>query len=200
VAAYRNQVVADTAKELLDLKKIVPGITLDLRYATRNNFTKTILYKTAPTTYMRTQPARTLARIQAQLRLKNYGIKVFDAYRPHAATRLMWELVKDERYVASPVKGSNHNRGLAIDMTLVDLKTGKELDMGTGFDNFTDTAHHSFTGLSAQVLENRRYLKSIMEANGFKAFDTEWWHYSWPNDRNYEILDLDFRVLRKVIR
>jgi D-alanyl-D-alanine dipeptidase len=120
---------------------------------------------------------------------------VFDAYRPWSATRKMWELVQDERYVANPAKGSNHNRGLAIDLTLIRLSTGEELDMGTGFDNFTDTAHHTFTNLPQPVIKNRILLKGIMEKKGFASFESEWWHYTWTNNRNYEVLDIDFKKL-----
>src|SRR6476620_9652476 len=110
----------------------------------------------------------------------------------------MWELVHDERYVANPSKGSGHNRGLSIDLTLVDLKTGKEIEMGTGFDNFTDSASHSFINLPEEILQNRKLLKETMEKYGFKPLQTEWWHYSWPNDRNYEVFDMDFKTLRKI--
>jgi len=109
----------------------------------------------------------------------------------------MWDLIGDERYVANPSKGSGHNRGLAIDLTLINLSNDNELDMGTGFDNFTDTAHHVFRNLPSTVLQNRTLLKETMEKYGFRSFETEWWHYSWPNDRNYEVLDLDFKKLEK---
>ena len=107
------------------------------------------------------------------------------------------DLAQYERYVANPSKGSGHNRGLSIDLTLVDLKTGKEMEMGTGFDNFTDSAHHTFQKFPDTILENRKLLRKTMEASGFKALDTEWWHYSWPNDRNYEVMDIDFEELEK---
>jgi D-alanyl-D-alanine dipeptidase len=107
----------------------------------------------------------------------------------------MWDLIHDERYVADPSKGSGHNRGLAVDLTIIDLKDGSELNMGTSFDNFTDTAHHTFKNLPADILQNRMLLRETMEKYGFKALETEWWHYSWPNDRNYEVLDIDFKKL-----
>ena len=107
----------------------------------------------------------------------------------------MWELIGDERYVANPAKGSGHNRGLAVDLTLI--KDGKEVNMGTGFDHFTDTAHHSFKALPADVIKHRQLLRSTMEKHGFRALETEWWHYSWPNEKNYQVLDLSFRKLRK---
>ena len=116
---------------------------------------------------------------------------------PYKITEKIWARVGDERFAADPKKGSNHNRGIAVDLTLIDLKTSKELDMGTGFDNFTDTAHQDFKALSPQVLQNRKLLRETMEKFGFRILETEWWHYNWPNDRNYEVLDIDFKKLRK---
>jgi D-alanyl-D-alanine dipeptidase len=145
-------------------------------------------------------PALALLQVQNQLALKGYGLKVFDAYRPYAATKLMWNLIHDDRYVANPKNGSNHNRGLAIDLTIINVKTWQELNMGTGFDNFTDTAHHSFANLSIPILNNRILLKTTMESFGFIAFDTEWWHYTWPNNQHYEVLDLSFCTLKKLTK
>ena len=146
---------------------------------------------------MRAGAANALKKVQEELNRSGMGLKIFDAYRPYAVTVKFWELVKDERYVANPAKGSGHNRGIAADLTIIDLKTGKELDMGTGFDNFTDTAHHAFTQLPGSVLKNRTLLRSLMEKNGFKAFDTEWWHYFFGEPEKYEILDLDFKTLMR---
>ncbi|MEO8404300.1 MAG: M15 family metallopeptidase, partial [Chitinophagaceae bacterium] len=106
------------------------------------------------------------------------------------------ELVKDERYVANPAKGSGHNRGIAVDLTIIDLKTGKELDMGTGFDNFTDSAHQSFQLLPEKVLANRKLLRSVMEKYGFKVLETEWWHYYLADGAKFEVLDISFRNLK----
>jgi zinc D-Ala-D-Ala dipeptidase len=197
---YRLSVILNDKKELVDVKKLLPTIVLDLRYSTENNFTNTILYKKVFSTYMRKPAANALLQIQNSLQQKGLGIKIFDAYRPYTATKLMWDLIHDDRYVANPKNGSNHNRGLAIDLTIVNLKTLQELDMGTGFDNFTDTAHHTFINLPKTVLDNRRFLKNTMEQFGFKSFDTEWWHYSWPNDMDYEVLDLNFSILKKIIK
>ena len=99
--------------------------------------------------------------------------------------------------MANPSKGSGHNRGIAVDLTIIDNKTTKELDMGTGFDNFTDTAHADFDKLSPQILQNRRLLRSLMEKNGFKILDTEWWHFYLPESSKFEILDFEFRKFRK---
>lgn len=199
IKAYKQSVKADALKQMTDLKKNIPGIVLDLRYATKNNFTGHILYPWANTTFMRIEAANALQQIQQTLNRKGYGIKVFDAYRPWSATKEMWELVKDERYVANPAKGSNHNRGLAIDLTIVNIKTGAALNMGTGFDNFTDTAHHTFTRLPQDVLSNRKMLKETMEQHGFKSFESEWWHYTWPDSRKYEVLNIGLKKLYKNI-
>jgi zinc D-Ala-D-Ala dipeptidase len=197
---YQLSVDTNMQKRLVNIQKLIPSIVLDLRYNTTNNFTKTILYEKANTTYLRAQPTTALLDIQNALLQKGLGIKIFDAYRPYATTKLMWNLIHDDRYVANPKNGSNHNRGLAIDLTIITLKTFQEINMGTGFDNFTDTAHHSFTNLSQSILENRLLLKSIMEQHGFTSFDTEWWHYSWPNNQNYEVMDISFKELRKIVK
>ena len=106
-------------------------------------------------------------------------------------------MVHDDRYVANPAKVSGHNRGITVDLTIIDLKTKQELDMGTGFDNFTDSAHQSFTALSETILANRTLLKETMIRFGFKPLETEWWHYSWPNPERFEILNLSFEKLKK---
>lgn len=195
---YRTLVQADSSKKMLELQSLIPRLRYDLRYATANNFMHRPMY--APSTrhtFLRAPAAYALAAVQQELRHKGYGLKIFDAYRPYSVTVSFWELVKDERYVANPSKGSGHNRGLAVDLTIIDLNTGKELDMGTGFDNFSDTAHHDFTQLPQQVLQNRQLLRMTMQKHGFTPLETEWWHYYWPNDKNYEVLDIPFTSLSK---
>lgn len=195
---YRAQVKADSSKRMLELKSLMPALQYDLRYGTSNNFMNRAMYVPAPAcTFLRAPAARALQQVQEELAANGYGLKVFDAYRPYSVTVSFWELVKDERYVANPSKGSGHNRGLAVDLTIIELATGRELDMGTGFDNFTDSAHQDFTALPPPVLKNRQLLKSVMQRHGFAPLETEWWHYYWPNDRNYEVLDLPFEALKK---
>jgi len=190
---YQLTVRNDSAKKMVELLKLMPNLVYDLRYATPNNFTHLQLYVPATRhTYLRLPVARALAAVQKELNARGYGLRIFDAYRPYAVTVKFWELIKDERYVANPSRGSGHNRGLAVDLTIVDLKSHKELDMGTGFDNFSDTAHQGFTALPPAVLEHRKLLTDVMEKHGFTKLDTEWWHFFWPNDRNYEVLDIPF--------
>lgn len=200
-AAFRTTTMADSNKHMVELKTIIPAVVYDLRYATTNNFVKRAMYPvTTVHTFLRAPAAGALSNVQKELNAQGLGLKIFDAYRPYAVTVQFWELIKDERYVAHPAKGSGHNRGLAVDLTIIELTTGKELDMGTGFDNFTDTAHHTFTSLPVTVLNNRKLLKEVMLKHGFQLFETEWWHYYWPNNRNYEVLDLDFKKLKRITR
>lgn len=195
---YRQQVKEDPSKKMMELGKFIPGIVYDLRYATTNNFMKRKMYPAkTDMTYLRLPAAEALKKVQEELATKGLGLKIFDAYRPYSVTVQFWELVKDERYVANPAKGSGHNRGIAVDLTIIDLKSGIELDMGTGFDNFTDTAHSNFLHPDKKVLENRKLLRSLMEKNGFKVLDTEWWHFFIPGSDRYEVLDLPFKKLKK---
>lgn len=199
-AAYLQSIRLQPQLALADLKKLIPGIQISLQYAGNNNFTGKKIYTGANTTYLRRKAADALLKIQASLNTKGLGLKIFDAYRPHTATKLLWELVKDERYAANPAKGSAHNRGIAVDLTIVNLNTGEALDMGTGFDHFTDSAHHSFMHFPKIVLQNRQLLKTTMEQYGFKALDTEWWHYSLNDGTVYDLLDLSFFQLATLNR
>ena len=194
---YWQTAKADSLQRMVEVKSAVPEIVYDLRYATRNNFMHFQLYKEGDKTFLRLPVVNALAGVEEELNQQGYGLKIFDAYRPYSVTKKMWDLIHDDRYVADPSKGSGHNRGLAVDLTVIRLKDGTELNMGTGFDNFTDSAHHSFKNLPADVLANRELLRGIMEKYGFKPLETEWWHYAWPNDRNYEVLDIDFKKLER---
>jgi zinc D-Ala-D-Ala dipeptidase len=188
----------DAAKKMIDIKKAITGIVLDLRYAGKNNFMNEKLYPSITTTFLRKAAADALAHVQEELAQKGFGLKIFDAYRPYSVTERLWEPVKDDRYAADPKKGSGHNRGIAVDLTIINLQSKEELNMGTGFDNFSDTAHHAFKDLPALVLQNRLMLKTIMEKYGFKALDTEWWHYYLPNTSYFELLDISFKKLGKI--
>lgn len=196
-AILQHTVQADPGKQMVSLRKHLPGIVLDLKYSGADNFMGQPLYPRITTTYLRKNAADALLAINKELRAKGLGIKVFDAYRPYSVTEKMWEPVKDDRYAADPKKGSGHNRGIAVDLTLIRLRNKKELDMGTGFDNFTDTAHHAFQQLPGTVLNNRLLLRSVMEKHGFKALDTEWWHYYFIAGKDYELLDVPFEELGK---
>ncbi|MDB5197522.1 MAG: hypothetical protein JWP88_1893 [Flaviaesturariibacter sp.] len=192
---YKQQILTDSNLKMVELKSVMPDIMYDLRYGSINNFMQRKLYTQHSITFLRMPVAIALKSIQDKLRKQGLGLKIFDAYRPYSVTKKMWDLIHDERYVADPAKGSGHNRGIAVDLTIINLKTGLELPMGTGFDSFTDTAHHSFMGLPSDITANRILLKRIMEEAGFKPLETEWWHYSWTKDRVYDVLDLAFKRL-----
>jgi D-alanyl-D-alanine dipeptidase len=154
-------------------------IKLDLKYATKDNFVNRILYK-CPRCFIRKNVAKSLFRINKILKIRNLRLKIFDCYRPKQIQQKLWEIMPDARYVTPPQKGSMHNRGLAVDITIIDEK-GKELDMGTKFDYFGYKAYHTNTSLPKRILKNRILLKNVMQENGFKAIRTEWWHYSYLN-------------------
>ncbi len=196
---FQRMIKENDSLEMADLKQIIPGIVIDLRYSDTNNFMKQRLYPAKQnTTYLRKEAAINLAAVQKVLNEKNLGLKVWDAYRPYSVTVKMWEPVKDDRYAADPRFGSGHNRGAAVDLTLIDRSTLKELNMGTGFDHFSDTAHVGFTNLPAGIIANRRILQSVMESHGFKILGTEWWHFYLPDAKRYDLLDLSFRQLKRL--
>lgn len=193
---YNTTVKSEPAKRMVEIKEYIPDIIYDLRYATENNFTHRKMYTCNKLiTFLRATVVEALAKVQKDLNSKGLGLKIFDAYRPFSVSKKFWDLVKDERYVANPVNGSNHNRGTAVDLTIVNLQTGKELDMGTGFDNFTDTAHLDFDHLPKQVMSNRLLLKDVMEKYGFCPLATEWWHYTFKSEIKFEVLDIPFQKL-----
>ncbi len=192
--AYSALIHGDSLKRLLDLKTAVPGIVMDIRYATTNNFTHKQVY-TSARAFARLKVARALADVQRELSKQGLGLKVFDAYRPYAATLMFWDIIHDTAYVASPVTGSRHNRGCAVDVSLVDLKTGKELQMPTPFDDFTPKAGSAYEQIPEKAKQNRQILLSIMTKHGFTVYASEWWHYDFNGWKNYELLDLSFEEL-----
>ncbi|MCS6973967.1 MAG: M15 family metallopeptidase [Cyclobacteriaceae bacterium] len=193
-ANYQQQVKQNPDKELVNLEKFIPGIVLDIRYATTNNFTGEQIYN-IPRAYARRPVAEALKRAQQDFARHGVGIKIFDAYRPYRATVKFYEVYRDTTYVASPYKGSRHNRGCAVDMTLVDLKTGEELKMPTAFDAFTRDAWPSTPVRDPLVRKNRDLLISIMQKHGFKVNASEWWHFDFIGWEKFEVLDIAFEEL-----
>jgi D-alanyl-D-alanine dipeptidase len=173
---------------LVDVATIDPRIVIDLRYATPNNFTGEQLYPVARC-LLRAPVAERLKRVQNQLMRRGLGLKVYDAYRPLSVQKKMWALVPDEGYVANPAKGSRHNRGCAVDATLVDA-AGRELEMPTEFDTFSPAAHRDYQGGSEAARRNRQILEDAMHAEGFIGLKTEWWHFDAPDWQDYPILDV----------
>lgn len=195
VKIYIQEIQQDSNSNLIELKSLSPTIEYDLKYATTDNFMHCKIYSSGTYTFLRLPAAKALAEVQTSLKQHGLGLKIWDAYRPYSVTEEFWAAVKDERYAANPAKGSAHNRGIAVDVTLTDLKSGRELPMPTGFDNFSDTANYHFTSLPEDILRNRQLLKETMETHGFKSFDSEWWHFSWGDADKFELLDLDFEAI-----
>ncbi len=197
---YKTSVKIDTLKRMVAISKYITPLFTEWKYATTDNFTNKILYR-HPIAYARLKVVLALQKVQKQLASLGLSLTFFDAYRPWSVTKKMWEIVHDERYAANPAKGSNHNRGAAVDVSLVKIANGEPLPMPTEFDDFTEKAHHDFSDLSKEILENRRILKAVMEQNGFIALPTEWWHYSFPNAaQQFEVLNLNFKKLSKLQR
>lgn len=195
-AAYLESVEADAANELVNLEQYIPGILLDIRYATTNNFTGEQIYELARA-YARRPVAEALKQVQAELATDGLGIKIFDAYRPYRATVKFYEVYGDTTYVASPYRGSRHNRGCALDLTLVDLSTGQELKMPTGYDVFNRKAWPSTPVADPVVRKNRQRLIDVMDKHGFRVNSSEWWHFDFRGWKKYPVLDIDFRTLER---
>lgn len=193
---YYVSVKKDSNKTLVDLRTFIPNIVLDIRYATKNNFTGQILYKEAEA-YLRLPAAIALKKVQTELNEMGLGIKIYDAYRPYSITELMWEYVKDDRYAADPKKGSRHNRGCAVDLTIIELSSGEELEMPTPYDDFTNKAHHAYMNLERHVIKNRALLKSLMEKYGFESITSEWWHYDFKGWSKYELMNISFSKIKE---
>jgi len=188
---YEQQIKIHPETRLVEIKKYIPGIVLDIRYATTNNFMHQQMYKEARA-FARLPVVLALRDVEAELKKRGLGIKIYDAYRPYAITVKFYETAHDTNFVADPRKGSKHNRGCAIDMSLVDLKTGKELHMPTGFDSFSKKASASYPDLPKEEMANREILKSVMTAHGFHVQPTEWWHYDFKDWAKYPLLDIPF--------
>lgn len=156
------------------------SISLDIRYADTNNFVKEKMYECARC-FLRPIVAKKVLNIQTNLSDLGLGIKLFDCYRPHSIQFALWDKMPDTRYVTPPKKGSMHNRGLAIDLTIID-SLGNELDMGTAYDYFGEQAYHTYIHPDSTIMSNRKLLKDIMETHGFRSIRTEWWHYSYTMD------------------
>jgi len=177
---------ADTS--IVPLSSIDSTINTDVKYASTNNFTNQILYPTDKV-YIRKIVGEALADIQTHL-LENLNlrIKIYDGYRPLSVQKKMWKIMPDDRYVANPATGSRHNRGAAVDLTLID-STGTELDMGTEYDNFTERAHYDYPNIPDESKTNRKILRDVMIKFGFTPIESEWWHFDFKGWKMFSILD-----------
>ncbi len=184
----RASVALQKPTDLVPVKRIAPGIRVDLRYATTANVFGRRLY-TRPRCLLRRAVAERLARVQRRLARAGFGLKIWDAYRPRTVQRVMWRIHPRGGYVGDPRHGSHHNRGAAVDLTLV-RADGRPVPMPTSYDEFSPRAHLDYPNLSPAVRENRARLLRAMRAEGFLPYRREWWHYVAPDYRRYPMLDL----------
>ncbi|NRF38435.1 M15 family metallopeptidase [Pedobacter foliorum] len=191
---YRSSYIDDPNNQLIEIKKAIPNIALDIRYATRNNFMNQVMYKEARA-FARRPVVAQLKRVQSALNKKGYGLKIFDGYRPYTITLAFYKKAKNKNFVANPKKGSKHNRGCAIDLTLIDLKTGKEVQMPTPYDSFAREASPSYSNLPPAVIKNRALLITTMQSHGFRVLSNEWWHFDFIGWKKYPLMDIPFEKL-----
>lgn len=167
----------DFSSEFVNLKTLSNDFVYDIKYATADNFLKQAVYD-CPECFLRKETALALIKANESFIEKGYKILIYDCYRPLDVQKKMWAILPGTNYVANPKKGSKHNRGAAVDLTLID-KTGKIVDMGTPFDFFGKEAHHTFTKLPKEVLDNRKLLKETLNQFNFRHISSEWWHYEY---------------------
>jgi D-alanyl-D-alanine dipeptidase len=181
------------ATDLVELIAVDPAIRLDIRYATTDNFLGARVYEEARA-FLQRPAAEALARAHARLRAQGYGILVHDAYRPWYVTKIFWEATPPDKrdFVADPSQGSRHNRGCAVDLTLVDLRTGRVVVMPSAYDEFSERAHADYPGGTAEQRRLRGLLRSAMEAEGFSVLENEWWHFDYRDWREYPIGNVRF--------
>lgn len=175
--------------KFVNIKTLSPEILLDMKYATADNFLGQVVYDCAEC-YLRKATAQALVAAQKDFVARGYSLKLFDCYRPLSVQKKMWKILPGTHYVANPAKGSKHNRGAAVDLTLVEIATGKEVDMGTPFDTFSPKAHHSYTDLPKEVLVHRQLLREVLEKHNFKPIFSEWWHYEYRPEMTSPVEDL----------
>ena len=173
------------------LRSLSNDFVFDMKYATPDNFLKQAVYDCGEC-YLRKSTAKALVKANEEFKSLGYRIKLFDCYRPLSVQKKMWKILPGTHYVANPAKGSKHNRGAAVDLTLVDAQ-GKELDMGTLFDFFGKKAHHTCTTLPKKVLENRKLLKDVLNKYNFKSIFSEWWHYEYRPEMQSKVEDFQWQ-------
>jgi D-alanyl-D-alanine dipeptidase len=184
------------AADLVELKDLDSTLQLDIRYAGSNNFLGRPVYKEARA-FLQRPAAEGLVRAHRKLKTQGYGLTIFDGYRPWSVTKTFWDATPSDKkiFVADPKEGSRHNRGCAVDLTMFDLTTGKQVEMPGGYDEMTERSHINYTGGTEESRRLRDILRSAMESEGFVVYEPEWWHYDYKDWQKYPILNLPFSEL-----
>lgn len=182
--------------ELVDIARLDRRIKLDIRYATSGNFLGTAVYSLARA-YLQRPAARALLRAHRDLMKQGYGL-VFDAYRPWYVTKMFWDAVPPDKheFVADPAKGSRHNRGCAVDLTLYDLKSGQEVEMTGAYDEMSERSYPTYAGGTREQRARRDLLRRAMEKQGFAIYESEWWHFDYRDWKHYAIQNVPFEEIR----
>lgn len=194
----KGSMLLDISKEqdssaFVNLRNYSNDFVFDMKYATADNFLKEKVYP-CDECFLRVKTVKALLEANKAFLEKGFRIKIYDCYRPRSIQKKMWKIVPDANYVANPKRGSIHNRGGAVDISLVDSE-GKELDMGTKFDFFGKEAGHNYHNFSEQILANRKFLKTIMLEHNFKSFDSEWWHYNLNGSNKDEVSNQKWKCI-----
>ena len=184
--------------DLVELVTLDPSIKLDIRYATDNNFLGVPVY-TQARAFLQRPAAEALERAQQALHAQGYGLIIHDGYRPWYVSDIFWLATPEDKkkFVANPAEGSKHNRGCAVDLSLYDLKTGREVEMPSGYDEMTDRAYADYPGGTPGERALRALLRQVMEAQGFAVIPTEWWHFDYKDWQQYTIQNARFEDLGK---
>lgn len=199
VEAYKQSVYENSDNELVDLRALIPDAHFDVRYATKNNLIGKKLYPRSEV-FMRKPAAMALVKANDILRAQGFGLILHDGYRPYAITELFYEVIKDTTYVADPHKGSKHNRGMAIDLSLYHLATGQAVLMPSGYDETTPKSWHNFTETSPEALKHREVLKNALLKVGFEIYPWEWWHYDFQGWEHCYTYDIWHKKIKKANR
>ena len=183
--------------DLVEISRLDPGVHLDIRYATADNIVGRPVYREARA-FLQRPAAEALIRAHRALAPKGYGVLVFDGYRPWSVTKYFWDHVRpDQRaFVADPKKGSKHNRGCAVDLSLYDLATSREVEMPSAYDETTDRSSPDYTGGTPEQRARRDLLRAVMEKEGFTIEPNEWWHFNYKDWRDYPILNIPFEEIK----
>jgi len=181
---------------LIELITLDNTIKLDIRYATEDNFMGRAVYPEARA-FLQEAAAAAVLNVHRKLAPRGLGIVIYDGYRPWSITKLFWETVTEEqrKFVANPEKGSKHNRGSAVDLSIYGLASGEAIPMPSGYDEFTQRASPDYAGGTAEETANRDVLRELMEAEGFAVNPNEWWHFDFHDWQSHPILDIPFAEL-----
>jgi D-alanyl-D-alanine dipeptidase len=183
--------------DLVELVKLDPTLKLDIRYATSNNFMGRPMY-TEARAFLQRPAAEALVRANSKLKPQGYGLLIFDGYRPWSVTKLFWDATPEDKkiFVADPKQGSRHNRGCAVDLSMFNLQTGKEVEMPGDYDEMSDRSHINYAGGTDEQRRLRDLLRSAMEAEEFAVYEPEWWHYDYKDWEKYRILNIQFSEIQ----